>query len=109
VRIDIARMYAEGLRNGVQGAVADMALFGAIWGVALEQVLVPVQIWVGSADRNVPLDVVVALHEALPGSRLAISEGAGHLWLTDHADVVAAWFASADGEDGVDTSAAQSP
>ena len=106
VRMGIARMYAEGLRNGVQGPVTDMALFGAVLGFALEQVTAPVQIWLGSADRNVPLDAVVALHQALPRSRLAISEGAGHLWLTDHADVVADWFACADGGDGVEADTA---
>lgn len=44
---------------------------------------VPVLIVHGTADRLVPVANATVLHEALPHARLAVVEGAGHVFWTD--------------------------
>jgi 3-oxoadipate enol-lactonase len=56
----------------------------------LGEVRVPTLVVAGAEDEVAPLAQVRALHEALPGSRLAVIEGAGHVPVVQEPDRVGA-------------------
>ena len=51
---DLAATICEAVRTGVEGWLEDRIAFIRPWGFGLEEISVPVMIWHGSADRNVP-------------------------------------------------------
>ncbi|MEC3917234.1 alpha/beta fold hydrolase [Nocardia sp. CDC160] len=77
--------------QGSRGFATDIRLvFTRDWGFALTDVTVPVQVWHGDADGNVPADDAHRLAAALPHGRLHIVPGAGHLLFVDRpADILA--------------------
>jgi pimeloyl-ACP methyl ester carboxylesterase len=78
----------EAYRQGPAGHVADVAVLASrSWGIDLSDIGPPVRLFHGEMDRLVPLAVAEALHGAMPGSRLDVMSGAGHL-LTESRQVV---------------------
>ncbi|PSK26798.1 alpha/beta hydrolase [Nocardia seriolae] len=77
--------------QGSRGFATDIRLvFTRDWGFELADVTVPVQIWHGDTDGNVPVDDARRLAAALPHSRLHLVPGAGHLLFVDRAaDILA--------------------
>jgi pimeloyl-ACP methyl ester carboxylesterase len=73
------RAGVEALRPGVRGAIQEIALLIRPWNFELSEVTVPIELWHGTEDRNVPIAMARALAAALPRSRLHVVEGAGHL------------------------------
>jgi pimeloyl-ACP methyl ester carboxylesterase len=73
----IKRAFAEGTAGWRDD---DLALLSP-WGFGLGDVPVPVAIWQGSEDRMVPAAHARWLAAHLPGSRLEMHEGEGHLSL----------------------------
>jgi pimeloyl-ACP methyl ester carboxylesterase len=71
-------------RTAGAAAVQDFELFAADWGFDLAAIGIPVHIWQGDADRNVPPHHARLLHEAIPGSVLHEFAGEGHLMAFDH-------------------------
>jgi pimeloyl-ACP methyl ester carboxylesterase len=71
-----------------------MALFNQPWGIDLDKLTVKSRIWIGMADRNVPLPAVQALASALPNCELTELPGAGHLWVAQNADQVMRWLSA---------------
>jgi pimeloyl-ACP methyl ester carboxylesterase len=47
---------------------------------------VPTLVRVGDADQNVPLAMVKPIADAIPGARLEIVPGCGHLYLAQDAE-----------------------
>ncbi len=94
-RARLIATFKGGLMPGVAGPQADMALFGQPWGIDVSTVRAPTRIWIGLDDRNVPLTAVRRLAEALPSAQLTELPGAGHLWVSQNADVVLAWLEAA--------------
>lgn len=72
---------AEGYRQGPAGQVVDgrLALTARAWDFELADIRVPVHLWHGELDRLVTRSMADALASAIPGARLRIVEGAGHL------------------------------
>lgn len=87
--------FAAGLQPGVAGPKIDMALFSRPWGIDLAGLTVKTRIWIGLADRNVPLPAVDALAAALSNCELTQLPGAGHLWVAQNADQVMSWISEA--------------
>jgi len=87
-------MFAEGLKDGVAGALIDMAIFSRPWDIALERVAVPSALWIGTADNNVPMDAARKLARSIPGCELIVLEGEGHLWVALNYDGVLGWIAA---------------
>jgi pimeloyl-ACP methyl ester carboxylesterase len=87
----IAAMLAdlqEAYRQGPAGHVADAAVLASrSWGIDFSEIGPPVRLFHGETDRLVPLTMAEALHNAMPGSRLDVISGAGHL-LTEYQQVV---------------------
>ncbi|MDP9182426.1 MAG: alpha/beta hydrolase [Actinomycetota bacterium] len=69
---------AEALRDGPAAAVEELRLFTRPWGFTLADVTVPVDLWHGTADRNVPVQVAERVAAALPSSTTHLVEGGGH-------------------------------
>src|SRR5262245_31113483 len=68
-----------GGRRHMQALCLDVALFGPPWGFALADIEVPVHLWYGDSDSIVPVRHGEHLAERIPGARLRIRAGEGHL------------------------------
>jgi pimeloyl-ACP methyl ester carboxylesterase len=69
-------------------AAQDFALFARDWGFALEEVTVPVHVWHGDADRNVPFGHGRIQAGRIPGARFHECPGEGHLLVVDHMEEI---------------------
>jgi pimeloyl-ACP methyl ester carboxylesterase len=81
IRAGFATALREGVRQGVGGALADIALYVQDWGFGLEDVGVPVQLWQGGADHTVPPAVARALAGRLPHCAAHFLPEEGHFSL----------------------------
>ena len=82
-------------RTAGAAAVQDFELFAADWGFDLGEIKIPVHIWQGDADRNVPPRHARLLHHAIPGSVLHEFAGEGHFMAFDHFEDIGAALKSA--------------
>jgi pimeloyl-ACP methyl ester carboxylesterase len=85
-RSDVRAVLVESLReafsNGPQGWFDDSYALSTPWGFELGDVEVPVHMWYGEADRNVPIKAVQKMASQLRVESFEIIPGAGHLgWL----------------------------
>jgi pimeloyl-ACP methyl ester carboxylesterase len=80
LEVEAATFNCETLRASIQ----DMAICIRDWGFKLQELEMPVHIWHGDLDRNVP--VAHAYHEAttIPSATLHLCAGEGHWLLVDH-------------------------
>ena len=79
------------LRHGPRAGVAEMKMLTQPWGFSLAEIKVPIHLWHGTADVNVPVAMGRYVASALPNCTSHIVEGAGHLMsLHHHAQIVAA-------------------
>ncbi len=82
---DVARaflaMLAETFAQGPAGAQVDSALVASAWGFDPADVRVPVRMWHGDADENVPIAMAQYLADRIPGAQLTVLPGEGHLSL----------------------------
>ena len=67
-----------------QAGAQDFRLFSRDWGFRLEDITVPVYIWQGDVDRNVPAAHGRLQAERIPGAVLHEVPGEGHLLFVDH-------------------------
>ncbi len=74
-------MLAETFAQGPAGAQVDSAIVASAWGFDAAAVRVPVRMWHGDADENVPIDMARHLADRVPGARLTVLPGEGHLSL----------------------------
>lgn len=86
--------FQEGLAGGVAGPVIDMRLFSRPWDAPMGAIAAPTRVWIGTADRSVPIGPAEALATAIPGATLRRLDGAGHFWIARHFDEVLAWLAA---------------
>jgi pimeloyl-ACP methyl ester carboxylesterase len=83
----------EALRQGPRGAALELSLLSQPWDVRLDQIRMPVRLWHGEADAQVPVAIGRRLAAALPECRARFLPNAGHLWVLDHLDEVLATLA----------------
>ena len=88
VRASLQAAIREGLRPGVDGAVQDLRLYCAPWGLRLADIDVPTIVWQGSDDTIVPPAAAYALAQALPNCRLDVIQAAGHYWVFAQFDLI---------------------
>lgn len=84
VRESQVRMTLEALRHGVDGGLADMAIFAKPWPVDFRNISAPAILWQGDEDRVVPVPASLWLSGLIEGCRLVKLRGAGHFWVYDH-------------------------
>lgn len=68
----------DAFREGPRGAAQEMAIFAQPWGFALSDIRVPVQVWHGTEDANVPVAIARRVCAEIPGAEAHILEGEGH-------------------------------
>jgi pimeloyl-ACP methyl ester carboxylesterase len=81
VRANLQAALREGLRPGVRGAIQDLRLYCAPWGLPIQDLDVRAVLWQGSDDTIVPAQAAYDLAETLPNCRLEIVQGCGHYWV----------------------------
>jgi pimeloyl-ACP methyl ester carboxylesterase len=69
----------EAFRQGARGPARDARVVNRRWGFKLEEIRVPVWLWHGQEDRNVPPAQARFLSERIPGSRTTFYRADGHL------------------------------
>lgn len=71
--------FNEAFRQGPGGVIQDYRLLDSAWGFDLADVIAPVQLWHGDADRVVPFARSEELAGWLPNAVMHRVPGAGHL------------------------------
>ena len=69
----------EAFRQGARGPAGDARAAHRGWGFRLEQIRVPVWLWHGQEDQNVPPAMGRFVAERIPGSRAMFYRSEGHL------------------------------
>lgn len=80
----IVRSIREAFRQGGRGVARDLLLMSLPWGFQLEEVAVPVALWHGADDINLPVVLSQAISASLPNCNARIIPGADHAWILDH-------------------------
>jgi pimeloyl-ACP methyl ester carboxylesterase len=76
-----AAMITEAFRPGTSGICREAAVYSRPWDFDPGEIPVPVHLWHGELDRNVPVSVCRFLGDSLPGCRLHILPEEAHLSL----------------------------
>lgn len=85
--------WREAFRETHRGAVQDAEIYAEPWGFAPEAVAVPVVLWHGRADANVPFSVGEYVADLVQPERTEFLEDEGHLSIwTNHASTI--WAAA---------------
>ena len=74
--------YEEACRRGVEGPAWDLRLLARPWGFDLGKIAVPVMLWHGERDGNVPVSHGRYLASAIPGCRATFYPDEAHLSLS---------------------------
>jgi pimeloyl-ACP methyl ester carboxylesterase len=82
------RDLGEAFRGGTAGAVHETRLVVKPWGFPIEGIRVPVHLWQGLDDENVPPSMGRYQARVIPDCQAEFIPGAGHLWVFEHAGVV---------------------
>ena len=84
VRAITIGMFQEAVRQGAVGWVDDVVRLGRPWPFRLEEVVVDVRFHHGEDDTNVPPQHAKELAARIPGSRLLMYPGEGHISVFDN-------------------------
>lgn len=85
----------EPFRQGVRGFIHDVRLCVQPWGFDPATIRPPVFLWHGDQDANVPVAMARQLAARIPGARLTVYPGEGHLIVPGHrAEILAALLAA---------------
>ena len=68
----------------LRASVQDMAIGIREWGFDLQEIGLPIHVWHGDLDRNVPVAHAHHLVETIPEATLHLCPGEGHWTLVDH-------------------------
>jgi pimeloyl-ACP methyl ester carboxylesterase len=73
----------EAFRQGSRGPAYELRLYSRSWGFRLRDVSMPVYLWQGEADTNVPPSMARYLAKMIPDCRATFYPGEGHLMAID--------------------------
>jgi pimeloyl-ACP methyl ester carboxylesterase len=86
-RPEVHRMFLQeagrASATSARASAQDFQVFARDWGFRLEDIEVPVHLWQGDADRNVPLAHARQMAAAIPHATLHEVAGGGHLMSLD--------------------------
>jgi len=81
----------EGLRSSAKGPASDARIYGEPWPFALADIRVPMRIWHGTADMQVPVSIGRHYVKFVPTARGTFPEGEGHVSIvTNHLEAIIA-------------------
>ncbi|HEX6116557.1 MAG TPA: alpha/beta hydrolase [Solirubrobacterales bacterium] len=90
-----AESIKQSVRAGTGGVIRDYRVWREPWGFDLGRVGVEVGVWQGDDDGFVPVTDAEALAERIPGARLVVCPGEGHISLQrNHGAEAAEWLAA---------------
>jgi pimeloyl-ACP methyl ester carboxylesterase len=75
---------AEAFRSGATGAAWEAVLHARPWGFQLRDIRVPVHLWQGELDTNVPVSMGRYQAGLIPDCHATFYPGEGHLCLLNH-------------------------
>ena len=78
------RSEVEAFRPGLRGLAWDAHLLARPWGFPLENIRVPIHLWHGTEDDQVPISMARFIAGKIPGSKITICENEAHLALFPH-------------------------
>jgi pimeloyl-ACP methyl ester carboxylesterase len=81
---DAMALFTQAFTHGAHGVIADYVAIAQPWGVALDGIRVPMAVFHGDADSMVPLRHGEELTARVPGARLTVWPGEGHLGTVVH-------------------------
>ena len=76
---DLDALFERALETGVDGWLDDDLAFTHAWGFSLDEIATPTFIWQGSEDLMVPFAHGQWLARRVPGARVHLEQGEGHL------------------------------
>lgn len=85
----VARDFVEAVGKGASGAVAESQLLAEPWGFDLTKIDVPIQLWHGEHDMNVPVGGVRELCASLPDPELTVRDTDHLTTLLEYRDALA--------------------
>jgi pimeloyl-ACP methyl ester carboxylesterase len=71
----------EAMRSGVKGAAYDVQLYAREWDFSLDEIQIPLTIFHGERDKNVPIAPIKRVVASLPTAKLRTYPEEGHLSL----------------------------
>jgi pimeloyl-ACP methyl ester carboxylesterase len=80
--------YRRASSTSALAAAQDFALFCTDWGFRLDDIDVPVDLWHGDDDRNVPVSHGRLQAERIPGARFHLCPGQGHMLVIDRLEEI---------------------
>ncbi len=80
--------YAEAFHQGAEGLNAEIGLMRSDWGFDLSSIAMPVHLFHGEQDANVPVALARQVVAALADPQPQFIEDAAHYWYVDHFDEV---------------------
>lgn len=78
----------EAYRQGSRGLRWELRLYARNWGFRLDRITVPVHVWQGEADENVPPVMARYQAERIPGCEATYWPGEGHFAGVRHAEEI---------------------
>jgi pimeloyl-ACP methyl ester carboxylesterase len=72
-----------------RAAARDFWLFTRAWDIDLSEMTVPVHVWHGTEDRNVPVEHGRVIAARCPTAQLHLIEGGGHMLLSSLEEIIA--------------------
>lgn len=83
--------------TSAKAAAQDFQLFAEPWGFRLDEITVPVHIWHGTEDVNVPIAHAHRYAELIVDSTLHLAEGEGHMLVYERAAEILGVFVAREG------------
>ncbi len=80
----LKREYAEAFSQGAEGLNLEIGLMRSRWGFAMSTIGLPVHLFHGEQDANVPVALAQQVVAELTEPRARFIEGAAHYWYVDH-------------------------
>ena len=78
----------EMVRHGSKGAYRDARVFLGEWGFNCEDIEMPVSLFYGTDDRNVPIQMGEYYRDAIPTTDATFYEGEGHFIMYSQANEI---------------------
>lgn len=75
------RMVREATRQGTRGAFHESLLSVMDYGFRLQEIQMPIMLWHGEADQNIPVEMANYVASAIPKCEAKFYPGEGHLSL----------------------------
>jgi pimeloyl-ACP methyl ester carboxylesterase len=80
--------FGEMVKNGSDGAYWDARTFLGEWGFDRADIVMPVSLFYGTADQNVPIQMGEYYRDNIPGSDAIFYEGEGHFIMYSNANEI---------------------